>query len=73
MYNRNNPFQAMSKEGFDKNIKTGRYHCRKSTMNKLSLECLTLILMMLQHEEADRISIDDILRHPYILRNTKSH
>jgi len=28
---------------------------------------------MLQYEEIDRITIDDVLRHPYILGDVKSH
>lgn len=28
---------------------------------------------MLQYEEIDRITIDDVLRHPYILSDIKDH
>lgn len=37
MLNRNNPFQALSREDYHKNIQSGVYNFRKSTLEKMSL------------------------------------
>ena len=37
------------------------------------MEYLTLVISMLQYEESNRIGIDDLLRHPYIIRDLKTH
>ena len=60
------PFHAKNRPEFENKVHESSYNLREACKENLTLECILFLSHCLQHNENERKSYTDLMKHPYI-------
>lgn len=69
LLNTQTPFHAKNRPEFENKVKVSSYNLRDACKDILTLECILFLSQCLQHNEIERKGHEELLNHPYIVKN----